>query len=258
MEWLADMEWSWEIWWWASLGALMIGLGKGGLSGFGNLTVMIYAQVFPAKESVGILLPVLIAGDLVAVAVYRRHTRWEYLIRLFPWLAAGMLTGYFSLGWLDNAMMKPLIGWIVLIMAGLHFLRIWAASRAANGDRLERMPHHWIFRCATGMAGGFATTVANAAGPVAALYFLAVGLPKMEFIGTGAWAFCILNWIKVPLFISQDLITFKSMAMSLTLMPWSALGAALAPLVVKRINQRLFEALIWVFVIAGGIKLLIG
>ena len=88
-----------------------------------------------------------------------------------------------------------MIGAILLSMSAIHLFRKW--RRRAN-DEADRLPHHPAFIIGTGIIGGFATMIANAAGPVAALYFLASGLPKYAFIGTSAWFFFLANIFKIP------------------------------------------------------------
>ena len=119
------------------------------------------------------------------------------------------------------------------------------------------MPHHPAFIGATGIIGGFATMVANAAGPVAALYFIASGLPKYAYIGTSAWFFLLVNCFKVPFMMDLGIIDGGSLRFSASFMLFSVLGAVIAPFIVKRIDQKVFEALIWIFVIIGGLKLIV-
>ncbi|MDX2111546.1 MAG: sulfite exporter TauE/SafE family protein [Verrucomicrobiota bacterium] len=239
----------------ALFGALLMGLAKGGLSGLGNLTVSIFANCFDAKASVGILLPVLVLADIVAVIVYRKHAEWKYVWRLLPWMLVGVLVGWLALDFIDNKAMRPLIGAILLSMTALHFYRVWQTRRTPDNAALLAIPHSLWFRMVTGIFGGFATMVANAAGPVATLYFFAVGLPKMAFIGTGAWTFFILNLVKVPFSIQQGLITADSLKLSLTLAPAAILGALVAPKIVKYIPQKLFETITWIFVVIGAVRL---
>jgi uncharacterized protein len=113
-----------------------------------------------------------------------------------------------------------------------------------------------VFIATTGILGGFATMVANAAGPVAALYFIASGLPKYTYIGTSAWLFLLVNCIKVPFMMNLGIINFDSLGFSASFMPYAIGAALIAPVIVRRINQKLFERLIWIFVVIGGLKLI--
>lgn len=237
-----------------ALGAAFVGFGKGGLPGMGNLTVVLLALALPAKASVGVLLPILISADIVAVAIYRRHALWPYILKLLPWMCVGIVIGYFVFSRVNDAHVKFLIGVILLSMTGVHFFRKW---NRRHHDGEDQLPHHPVFIAATGIIGGFATMVANAAGPVAALYFIASGLPKYAYIGTSAWLFLLVNVIKVPFMMDLGIIDFSSLGFSAGFMPYALVAALIAPLIVKRINQQVFEILIWVFVVIGGLKLVL-
>lgn len=245
-----------ELWQYGliALGAFLVGMGKGGLPGVGNLTVVLMALALPAKASVGILLPILISADIIAVLVYRRHAEWRYIGKLAPWMVAGIVAGYFVFSLVDDGQVRILIGAILLSMTAVHFYRKWLRRHATEADAL---PDHPAFIGGTGIVGGFATMVANAAGPVAALYFIASGLPKYAYIGTSAWFFLLVNLFKVPFMVDLQIIDWGSIRFSASFMLFSVLGAVIAPMIVKHINQKVFEFLIWFFVIVGGLKLVL-
>jgi uncharacterized membrane protein YfcA len=215
--------------------------------------VVLLALVLPAKMSVGVLLPILISADIMAVAIYRRHAEWRYIFRLLPWMLVGIVIGYFVFSHVNDAHVRLMIGVILLSMTGVHFFRKWSRR---NHEGEDQLPHHPVFIATTGIIGGFATMVANAAGPVAALYFIASGLPKYAYIGTSAWLFLLVNCIKVPFMIELGIMDVDSLKFSAGFMPYAIGAALIAPLIVKRINQKLFEVLIWVFVVIGGLKLI--
>src|SRR5699024_3281634 len=148
-----------------------------------------------AKESVGILLPMLIVGDLFAVTFYRRNVVWKYLISLIPWVLIGIVAGYFVLDVVSSEQLKPMIGAIVLAMIVLH---IWQGKMGERFNQL--LPLSTWFTVMMGTLGGFTTMVGNAAGGVMAIYLLVKGLPKREFVGTGAWFFLSVNLIKAPFY----------------------------------------------------------
>lgn len=238
-----------------ALGALFVGLGKGGLPGLGNLTVVLLAIALPAKASVGILLPILISADIIAVVVYRRHALWPYILKLAPSMAVGVVVGYFVFSRVDDAQVRFLIGLILLSMTALHFIRKWL--RRHEAQQQDQLVQHPLFVASTGVIGGFATMVANAAGPVAALYFMASGLPKYAYIGTAAWFFLLVNCFKVPFMMQLGILDASTLRVSASFMLFSVLGAMIAPFIVRHINQKVFEILVWVFVVIGGIKLII-
>src|SRR5215831_9046248 len=113
------------IWQWTLLavGALVTGLSKTGIAGLGVLSVALFANALPARDSTGALLPLLICADFFGVAFFRKHTEWRHLWKLFPWVIVGILLGYFALGRFSNVQAQHSIGAILLVMITLQFWR---------------------------------------------------------------------------------------------------------------------------------------
>lgn len=235
--------WQWTL---LALGAFSTGLSKTGITGLGVLTVALFANALPPRESTGALLPLLLCADLFGVAFYRKHADWSHLWRLFPWLIVGVVAGYGAMGRFSDELVQRLIGGILLVMVALHF---WRQRQAAPP------PQTIWFAAVTGMLAGFTTMVANAAGPVMILYLLAVGLPKLEFIGTHAWLFLIVNAIKVPFSCRLGLITGESLWLDAWLLVPMVPGALLGPVILRRINQRAFEVIALVLTAAAAVRL---
>jgi uncharacterized membrane protein YfcA len=166
----------------------------------------------------------------------------------------GVIGGYLVFSRVNDQQVRVIIGAILLTMTAVHFFRRWQASQS---DEADQLPHHWLFIASTGIIGGFATMVANAAGPVAALYFIASGLPKYAFLGTAAWFFLLVNLLKVPFMMDLGIIDLESLQFSASFMLFSVAGAVTAPFLVRFIPPKLFEILIWVFVVIGGFKLIL-
>jgi uncharacterized protein len=235
-------------------GAFVTGLSKGGIAGLGILAVVFFANALPAKLSTGALLPLLIAADVIGVTIYRKHAQWPHMGRLFPWVVAGVVAGWAALGRIDNAQVSRLIGVIVLGMTGLH---LWRQRYAADPAGLAaRVPHTWWFAGVTGFLAGFTTMVANAAGPLMILYLLAVGLPKLEFLGTTAWFFLLVNVFKLPFSYGLGLISADSLTLDALLLLPMVPGALLAPWIVHHLPQRGFERMVLVFTVLAALRLL--
>lgn len=238
--------WHWGL---VVLGAFCIGVSKTGVAGLGVLTVAIYANVLPAKLSTGVILPMLIAADVVAVAVYRRHAQWSRLWRLFPWVAVGVVAGYLAMGRVEDGQVRKFIGVIVVVMVGLH---VWRKYR--GGD--DPVPHTHGFAALTGLLAGFTTMMANAAGPVMTIYLLAIGLPKLEFLGTGAWFFLLINVFKVPFSAQLGLIRADTLGFNALMLPAVLAGTWLGQKVIPRLNQQQFEWLALSLTLVAGLRLL--
>ena len=171
--------------------------------------------------------------------------------RLFPWVVAGVVAGYLALDHVSNDQVRRLIGGILLVMVTLH---VW---RQRQADRLnDRLPHTAWFAAITGFLAGFTTMVANAAGPVMGLYLLAIGLPKLAFIGTGAWFFMLVNAFKVPFSLHLGLINLASLKTDALLVLPMIPGALLGPILLKRLHQRAFEVMVLTLTVLAALRLL--
>ena len=243
-----------ETWQWglAAAAALIMGFSKTGMSGLGILAIPMMAVAFPARESTGIVLPMLICGDVLAVAYYRRDAVWGHLFKLIPWVIPGLLLGYMALGRINEPQMRIVLGGIVLAMIALQVVR------ARCGDWMEnKLPHTWWFAAFMGLLAGFATMLANAAGPVMVVYLLAHGLPKKEFMGTGAWYFLIVNCLKVPLSANLGLVTPSTLTINACLIPVILVGGVLGILFITRIPQKTFEKAVLLIAALASVNLLI-
>src|SRR5277367_4312015 len=240
------------LWAFAAIGAFMVGVSKAGITGLSILSIALFNHVFSSsKQASGLVLPLLIFGDFVAVFSYRKHTQWRFLWRLFPWTAAGVVIGYFTLGHISDHTARILIGWIIVSLALLSFWRKFAAAPAEE----KAASFHWSVGAAIGMTAGFITLVANAAGPLMAIYLVAMRLPKMEYVGTAAVFFMLLNLFKVPFMVDLGLITVPSFGFNLLLAPAVVLGAVAGRWLLLRVNQKLFEQLVLALSALGGIFL---
>jgi len=234
-----------------AVGALVIGLSKTGLPGVGMLAILIVATVIPAKQSTGLILPMLIVGDILGVAYYHLHASWKHLFRLAPWTMLGIALGSVALGRMDNAQIRPMIGIIVL---ALLILNVW---RARHPALLEALPESRRFAAIVGLLAGFTTMVANAAGPVMVIYLLMMRLPKNVFLGTSAWFFLFFNLFKVPFSAYLGLITPVSLGFNAVLVPFILLGGWLGIRFARRIPEKIFAWLVQILAAAGAINLLI-
>ena len=232
--------------------AFLTGIAKTGLPGVGILAVPLMALAFDAKLSVGILLPILIMADLFAVSYHRHHGKWDHLKKLLPWTIVGILIGYFVLKEIDSSQLKPIIGLIVIAMISI---RAKSLFKKDTQQEEEEVSHSKLFANSMGLMAGATTMMANAAGPVMTLYLLSMNMPKKKFIGTAAWFFFIVNWVKVPLMATQDMITTDTLKINLFVIPAVVAGAVAGIWLFKRIPQKLFNILALLLATAAAIKL---
>ncbi|MEU0132906.1 sulfite exporter TauE/SafE family protein [Streptomyces sp. NPDC006296] len=267
------------LWHLAALAAAstLVGFSKTAVSGANTVSLAVFAAVLPARESTGVLLPVLIAGDVLAVLVYRRHAHWPTLLRLFPAVAVGVAAGTAFMAWAGDAAVRTSIGAILLVMAGVTLLRRREPNRQPpDGEKAGGPPDGEetgappdgeetgapsrggrLKARAYGVLGGFTTMVANAGGPVMSLYLLSAGFRKLGFLGTSAWFFLIVNTSKVPFSVGLGLIDARSLLLDAALVLFVLPGAWLGRVCVGRINQTLFDRIVIGATVLGGLQLLL-
>ena len=237
-------------WVFAVISALCIGVSKSGFPGISLVNVVLMAKVFPPRESTGLVLPLLICGDILAVITFQRHANWLHIRRTLPIAMVGVVVGALLMRRIDDVAFKHIIGAIVLCMVVLQAVnRIWPAA-------FERYLKTRGFAWFMGSSSGVSTMVANAAGPVMTLYLLAVGLPKLEFVGTSAWFFLAINLFKVPFSLWLDLIHGGSLLLDLVLVPCVVVGLFAGRRLVDVIPQRPFEVLLLIFTAAFAMHFL--
>ncbi len=243
-------ELTWLAWALLGVAAAIVGLSKTAVPGAGTVAVAIFAAVLPARQSTGTILLLLIVADVFAVLAYRRHANWAALLRLAPAVVVGIVLGVLFLAVADDAWVKRVIAVILLSVIALTLLRRRMSRSVADAGS------HRIAAATYGTLGGFTTMVANAAGPVMSMYFLAARFSVKEFLGTAAWFFALVNISKLPFSIGLGLITVPGLLIDLVLVPVVVGGALFGRWVADRIDQVLFERLVIVFTIVGAVYLL--
>ena len=228
------------------LAAFILGVSKSGVKGISIIIVALLVFVFRAKASTGILLPMLIVGDIFAVFYYNRHAQWKYLVRLMPFMMIGVLIGTWTGDRLSEEVFRKSMAIVIFISVAVM---IWWDLRKSRN-----VPDNLGFAGIMGLTAGFTTMVGNLAGSFANLFFLAMRLPKNKFIGTTAWLFLIINLFKVPFHIwSWETITWQTLEVSASTIPAILLGLFVGIKILKRVNDILFRRFILIMTGIGAV-----
>lgn len=228
---------SWQSWLLVLLTGFVVGLSKAGLKGITILVVTILALTFGSKPSTGILLVLLIFGDILAIAYYHRHVRWEYLLLLLPPMILGVIIGVLVGDSIPDSVFKKSMA--VLIFATVIMMLWWDWKK----------PKHVVFgrwfANTMGFGAGFATMIGNLAGAFSNIYFLAMQLPKQQFIGTAAWLFFIINLFKLPFHVwVWETVHLTSFSLNLRLFPAVLIGFLVGVRIIQRVKDDLYRKLI--------------
>lgn len=232
----------------AALGAFLLGIAKSGVKGIAVFIVILFMYAFEAKASTGILLPLLIGGDIFAILYYKKYAHWKYIFTLIPWMFVGVIMGTYGGNLLDETTFKTGMASLILLTTALLFY--------LERKPLKAIPTHWSFGSSLGILAGFTTMIGNLAGAVTNIYFLSMRLPKNVFIGTSAYVFFIINLFKIPFHIwVWETIDLTSVKTSLKFFPFLGLGLFVGVKLVKKINDEGYRKLILFLTAIGAIVL---
>jgi hypothetical protein len=230
--------WKWLL---GGFSAFTLGAAKTGMPGGGTLAIpMMVLVVGSARYAAAWTCPILSTGDVFAVAYWRRHADARKLLTLIPWVVLGGVGGAFALN-LDEHILRRIVAAIIGSMLVLFILQ-----RRGWFTHLSRGAYMY------GIAAGFATVVANAAGPIMNMYLLTRDLSKEQFVATGAWFFFIVNLAKVPVYVWFGLFSVQSLVFDALMAPIVIAGGFAGLWLIRRVPQRVFE---WLVVVLTSVSL---
>ncbi|MBW2581486.1 MAG: sulfite exporter TauE/SafE family protein [Deltaproteobacteria bacterium] len=221
-----------------ALGMFMVGVSKGG--GWGSLTALtvpFVALVLPIDDVIGMMLPVLMLADILAIGVHWKRWDKRLVILLIPVSIVGVTIGTLFLTSAPVRLIRIVIGVIVLLFA---FYKLFEKSIF---KKLTYTPRNWHGLLA-GLVAGFTSSVAHTGGPPIAIYLLLQNLQPRVFAATLAFFFFILNYIKVPFYYFGDVFNFDLLRQFLWLLPAVPLGIWTGKWLVVRVSKEQFERII--------------
>jgi uncharacterized protein len=230
------------------LAAVVFGVAKTGVPSVGAFGVALLATVIPAVPSTGVALPLLLAGDVIAITLYHQHAMVGVLLRLLPSVLVGLVVGFVLLRAADAQTLTRLIGLVLILSAAGELYRRRSAAVTAPAARA-----HSPVATLLGASAGASTMIANAGGPMMTLYLLRMHVTTLGFMGTVAWFFFAVNVLKLPFSANLGLITRQTLLFDLALVPGLLVGAFLGFRFVRVASRRLFEIVaLMATALAGG------
>lgn len=242
----------------ASLGVLFIGIAKAGFGGgLGMLTTPICVLAFgaggkPPAFAVGTLLPLLCAGDAFSLYYYWGKWRKENLLYLLPGTVAGVFLGVRLMGRFTDRGVSVAIGVIAVLFVLFQLARekIFAMEGAFAPNHKVGIP--------CGVTTGITSTFAHGAGPVVSMFLIPQRMPKEIYMGTSVLVFAWVNWIKMPFFLSQQIITRETLLTGLYYFPLVPVGVWLGVWMNRRCSERGFLRVVYILVLLAGVQLITG
>lgn len=233
------------FWLLATLGVILTGISKSGFAGgAGVLAVPLMALVVPLPAATVIMLPVLLFMDVRIIHIYRRHASRETLRRIVPAALVGIALGGLVMGMLSAPLLELMTGAISILFA----------SWQSISDSLRRFQKAgWFW----GTVSGLTSTLIHAGGPPINVYFLGREMPKLQWLGTAAVLFGMMNLVKVVPFSLNGFWRMDLLLISALMLPAAWAGAQLGHHIQKRFDGQTFTRICQVLLLLSGFALVI-
>jgi hypothetical protein len=248
------LDMTWYQWLIAITAVLITGIAKSGFGGgIGIVAVPLFTFAMGPVKGVGTLLPLLVASDIFAVAHHWKKWDARNLRVLLPGSVLGTLLGMTLMSTMKDhpRELEFAIGLIAVLYVILDYVR-------------NRFAPHWHLTASyptgtiTGASAGIVSYIAHAAGPVIAIFLLGQRLAKSAMVGTSAIYFLILNSIKIPPYVYQNLIDTPAVIKGLWLVPFVPLGTFIGARLHHGLSERVFRRVILCIVALSGVQMIIG
>lgn len=231
--------------------ALLVGLAKGGLAGLGPVLTLVVATVMPTRVAIGVLLPLLMVGDVASLVAHRGHWDRSILRRLLPGAAFGVLIASLFLQSVSERGLEIMLAGFTLLFVGYRLAEPLIRRR---GPRTAPGPG-WA--AAAGAAAGVTSTVAHVGGPPVSVYLLASRVEPRPFVATNAALFFLINWMKVPGYMSAGVFDFDLMRSVAPLAILIVPGIFVGRWFVTVVKAEVFNRFILASLVAGAFLLLV-
>lgn len=231
------------------IGAFIVGFGKAGFaSGISLLQTPLIAYAVPARAAIGIVLPLLIFADLLAIGAFWR--KWDFSLIRWPLVGCvpGIALGIFFVNAVSDMLLRRSLGILALVLTTLLVVRdIWYPAKTYRPS--------WWQGAAVGAFAGFCSTVAHAAGPIMALYFVAQKLEKRTFVASTALFFFVTNWMKLPPYVATGVVDKETLLAAAKLAPMVPVGVGVGWVLNRYIPQKYFVYVVYVLLVIAGVDL---
>ncbi len=235
----------------ACLAVAILGLAKGGFSGLGVLATPLLALKLPPVTAAALLLPVLMAQDVVSVWSYRKTWDGWILAWMLPGAAVGIAVAAALSAIVPEERLLVVLGVITLVF-GLY--RLWIE----RGGRIVAASNSpgWVGTL-FGVATGFTSQIAHAGGPPFQMWVTPRRLPHEVFVGTSSLTFAAVNWMKVPSYLALGSFDRQVLEAAVLLLPLAIVTTLAGVWLVRRLDTARFYTLIYLLMVALGLRLIV-
>jgi len=235
----------------ATVAVVILGLSKGGFAGVGMISTPLLALVIGPIAAAGVIFPILIVQDLIAVAMYRRTFSWQILATMIPGAALGVCLAY--------ALASSVPGWAVEIVLGVVSLAfsLHQIRRQLKNLSFQQPAHDhakWL-GVLSGMGSGFTSMIAHAGTPPFQFYVMPKGLDRDMYVGTSVLFFAATNLMKAPAFLALGQLSVSQLKTTMIFFPLAMASSWLGVRLVRTIDVRKFNFTITLILLCVSVTL---
>lgn len=233
----------------AIVAVFIVGLSKSGLVGsMGMVAVPLLALVMPARDATGMMLPVLLAMDAIAIWVYRKEANWNVLWIMLPGAALGTIIGWLLWSVVTDAQ--------VLLAVGIITVLFMLDALLPIRKRLPDTPPSRPWGAFWGAAAGVTSFISHTGGPPFQIYTLPLRMTPTVYSATTAFFFAIVNTMKLLPFWFLGTLSVSNLELSALLIPVGLAGVGVGVYLVRRISTKAFYTIAYALILLLGLKLL--
>ncbi|MBL8598840.1 MAG: sulfite exporter TauE/SafE family protein [Devosia sp.] len=233
----------------AILAVFIVGLSKSGLVGsMGMVAVPLLALVMPARDATGMMLPVLLSMDAIAIWIYRKEANWQVLRIMLPGAFVGTILGWLLWSVVTDAQ--------VLLAVGIITILFMLDALLPIRKRLPDTPPSRSWGAFWGGAAGLTSFISHTGGPPFQIYTLPLGMTPTVYSATTAFFFAIVNTLKLVPFFFLGTLSVSNLELSAALIPFGLVGVGVGVYLVRRISTKAFYTIAYVLILLLGIKIL--
>jgi len=238
---------------------MLIGIAKSGFGGGLGLIVVPLCVIglaplgYPSAVVLGLLLPLLMIGDVISVVQYRKQIDWSKIKRLCLPTAMGIVIGGFLLYAIKHQSNERLVAALIRTEIGIESILLVGLTwwRSSRGVQLKLLPEPGR-SIGIGTFAGVSSTLAHAAGPIVAMYLLPLKLDRRVFVGTSAFFFFLANWAKVPVYYQAGAFEQVDWRWVIYGAPLVLVGAVAGRWMNKQMSDKLFSRVVlWTTFLLG-------
>lgn len=249
-----------DIWFYVvgSIAVFILGLSKGGFAGVGMISTPLLAIVTGPVTAAGLIFPILIIQDVVAVAIYRRTYSGRILATMIPGAALGIALAYIFASSVPGWAVELVLGAVSVVFSLQQIVRQLGASSAPQPVQGQAAQGNvpWL-GVLSGIGSGFTSMIAHAGSPPFQFYVMPKRLDRDMYVGTSVLFFAATNVMKAPAFFALGQLSLSQLKTTLVFVPLAMASSWLGVRLVRSIDVRKFNVVITI-ILLGVSVLLIG